>query len=443
MEITSSYKVDIRKTEYKYAIRDTRDYYRKAVDYLVVRIDEVWDDIIAVPVAKNERKNFIEHLFHKTKENPSPVYHDFDSLFPGMPSYFRRSALSAAYGHVSSYRSNYENWVKDGRVGNPPVLPERTNAAPVFYRDNSYIKSKDPDCVYLKLYVDNTWKFVSIPLCHTDMNYINKHWTGKKENCPALMYSHGKWQLCFSFTEQVILPVEVPINERIVCQVDLGVNTDATCSIMKSDGTVLARKFINFGSDKDRLYRVLNRIKKFQRENGPRYSTGLWHYAKALNKHLADRIADAIVTFASENRADVIVFEHLDIKKKAKGSKKQKIAMWRKNGIQKTAEHKAHRLGIRISRVCAWNTSKLAFDGSGEVTRDKSNYSLCTFTTGKRYNCDLSASYNIGARYFIRELFKPLSATEESELTAKVPESQRRTSCTLDTLKKLNAALAA
>ena len=28
--------------------------------------------------------------------------------------------------------------------------------------------------------------------------------------------------------------------------------------------------------------------------------------------------------------------------------------------------------------------------------------------TGKCYHCDLSALYNIGARYFIRELLKPL-----------------------------------
>lgn len=131
------------------------------------------------------------------------------------------------------------------------------------------------------------------------------------------------------------------------------------------------------------------------------------------------------------------------MKKKIKGDKKQKLSIWRKNYIQKASEHKAHRLGIRVSHVCAWNTSKLAFDGSGRVERDKSNYSLCTFTTGKRYNCDLSASYNIGSRYFIRELIKPLSATKVSDIYAKVPECQRRTSCTLKTLKELNTVLTA
>ena len=58
------------------------------------------------------------------------------------------------------------------------------------------------------------------------------------------------------------------------------------------------------------------------------------------------------------------------------------------------------------------------------------------FQTGKRYNCDLSASYNIGARYFIRELLKPLPATERSLLEAKVPSVKRRTSCVYADLKR-------
>ena len=122
---------------------------------------------------------------------------------------------------------------------------------------------------------------------------------------------------------------------------------------------------------------------------------------------------------------------------KNKKTRSQKLALWRKNYIQNIVAHKAHRNGIRISHICAWNTSKLAYDGSGAVTRDKDNYSLCTFNTGKRYNCDLSASYNIGARYFIRELLKPFSVKERSQLEAKVPQLARRTQCTLSSLLSL------
>ena len=74
---------------------------------------------------------------------------------------------------------------------------------------------------------------------------------------------------------------------------------------------------------------------------------------------------------------------------------KQKLHLWRKRDIQRRCEYQAHRKRMRVSRICAWNTSRLAYDGSGAVTRDWENHSLCTFQTGKRYNCDLSASYNI------------------------------------------------
>ena len=206
---------------------------------------------------------------------------------------------------------------------------------------------------------------------------------------------------------------------------------------MESDGTVLARKFINFPSEKDHLYHVLNRIKKFQRQHGSKNSSSFWKYAKRLNEELSKKIAASIVLFATEYHTDVIVFEYLSIKGKKSGSKKQMLHMWRKNDIQNLVEHKAHRIGTRISRVCAKYTSRLAFDGSGEVVRDLDNYSLCTFSNGKQYNCDLSASYNIGARYFIRELLKPVSVKKQSLLLVKIPEVGRRTTCTLDTLKKV------
>ena len=80
---------------------------------------------------------------------------------------------------------------------------------------------------------------------------------------------------------------------------------------------------------------------------------------------------------------------------------------------------------------------------SGYTDPVPENHSLCTFQTGKQYNCDLSASYNIGARYFIRELLKPLPETERSSLEAKVPAVKRRTSCVYADLRKLYAELKA
>ena len=71
--------------------------------------------------------------------------------------------------------------------------------------------------------------------------------------------------------------------------------------------------------------------------------------------------------------------------------------------------------------------------------RDPDDLSLCTFTSGKRYNCDLSASYNIEARYYIRELTKPLPATAWSVLEAEVPAVRR--SCVYADLVRPHAVM--
>ena len=100
---------------------------------------------------------------------------------------------------------------------------------------------------------------------------------------------------------------------------------------------------------------------------------------------------------------------------------------------------------MHVSRICAWGTSRLAFDGSGSVLRgreaDLGSYSVCQFRTGKIYNCDLNASYNLGARYYIRELLKSVPAKVRLALEAKVPQAARRSTCTLSVLINLNAEL--
>jgi hypothetical protein len=85
------------------------------------------------------------------------------------------------------------------------------------------------------------------------------------------------------------------------------------------------------------------------------------------------------------------------------------------------------------------NTS-LAFDGSGEVKRNNKK-DLATFPNGKVYHEDLSASYNIGARYFIREFLKSFSEKKRLQWEAKVPSLAARTRQTLSSLISLHHAL--
>lgn len=307
-----------------------------------------------------------------------------------------------------------------------------------------YLDDCDGDAVRLKLFANKDWNWVTIQLKHTDVVSIQKHMQNAKMSVPTLEKKNKKWFLRFAFEEQVQLN-KTPLDEQKILAVDLGINTDATCSVMNMDGAILAREFINLASDKDQLYHTLNKIKKVQQKYGSNNTQKLWRYAKFHNEELAKRIANSIVNLAVKLKCSVIVFEYLDTNGKKHGSKKQILQMWKKNTIQKIVEHKAHINSIRVSRICAWNTSKLAFDGSGVVLRGREanlvTYELCKFSNGKIYNCDLSASYNIGARYFIREIQKILPVKVWSDIVAKVPECQKRTQCTYNTLLAINDAV--
>ena len=204
------------------------------------------------------------------------------------------------------------------------------HAMPVFYRDVMYREdTEEKDRAYLKLYDGHDWNWFRVSLSHTDMEYLRKNWAGKKAAAPVLEKRHRKYFLRFSYTEEVLL-TKAAAKEQIICSVDLGLNTDAVCTIMRSDGTVLGRKFINFLSEKDRMYRVLGRISRFQRKHGSVQVKSRWAYAKRLNTELGRKIAGAVTGYAEENHADVIVFEYLETKGKISGRKKQKLHLWRK-----------------------------------------------------------------------------------------------------------------
>lgn len=426
MKITSSYGIEIKQMNKIF--RPTVAIYNDAISFCVDAFENEWSNIESLDTM--QRKQYAESLIHSTKNNKAK--YDFDSKFYKMPSYMRRSVINSALGYLSSYHNNLGNWQNNGCKGRKPTFQRHHNKFPTFYKDNMYLSNTE-DTVQLKLFINNDWKWVMVKLKHTDMQYIRKHLQNTKMSVPTLEKKHHKWFLRFAFEEDV----KLKSSKDTILAIDLGINTDATCSVMRNDGTILARKFINFVNDKDQITHTLNKIKGVSQKYGSHNTTKLWRVAKFKNEELARKIAKAITDYATEQNVDVIVFEHLDMKGKKRGSKKQKLHMWKNNSVQKYVEHKAHKNGIRISHICAWNTSKLAYDGSGIVTRDTSNYSLATFSNGKEYNCDLSASYNIGARYFIRELEKSISVKKWSLIQAKVPECVKRTQCTYNTLIKI------
>lgn len=438
MKIYSSYKVKI--DHYNKIFNNTVEIYRRSVSFFINVCDREWD--VIGNLKGFERCRAIEKLTLSSK-NRINVKYDFNEAFTKVPVCLRRSAINAAIGCYSSYYSNLLNW-KENPAGNKPTLQLNRNIMPALYKTNMFVRTGE-FTAKIKIFHNNRWTWLNINLNCGDVRYIQKHCNHKKECVPTLGKQGKSWYLIFPFEDEIKLQT-VNIQDQIICSVDLGLNNNATCSIMRSNGAVISRKFVNLSVEKDRLSKTMNRIKKAQ-QHGAIKTPVIWKHTNDLNADISRKTAKDIIDFAVLYSADVIVFEFLNIQGKKYGKEKQKLTLWRKNEIQKIVEHHAHILGIRISRVCAWNTSKFAYDGSGVVERGtyiqngvkKYNYSICTFQNGKQYNCDLNATYNIGARYFIRELLKSDSVMRRLPSQTKDSDYGTGSTRTLSTLIRLNA----
>lgn len=443
MEIRSTYRVKI--LHYNKIFSASIEAYRKAVEYFIPVCLENWGYISTFP-GSNARQGAVEGLTIPTKNNPTPRYRfpEADRQFQKFPCYLRRAAITEAIGKVSSYKSNLANWEAEdpSTREKQPGMPRSGNVYPALYKDNMY-KQSGPYEFQVKVWIRNTWDWITVNVRKSDMDYITKHCKERKRLSPTLQKRYKNWYLDFCFEENVALN-ETLIEEKVILAVDLGINNACTCSAMLSDGTVAGRHFLKLPAEEDSLRHAIGRIKKAQQHGAGRMPR-LWGKAKGINQDISVKTANFIIDTAIRYNADVIVFEALDTSGKKRGSKKQRLHHWKAQAVQSMVTDKAHRFGMRISRICAWGTSKLAYDGSGTVLRGKdadlASYSVCRFQTGKVYNCDLSASYNIGARYFIRELLKALPEKVKLDVLAKVPELSKRTTCTLSSLIRMHAAL--
>ena len=436
MKMYTTYSVKIK--HYNSIFKETVAIYRRAVDYILNVCLENWEEISSLE--DRNRFVYVERLIHATKDNPAPAY-GFDSKFYKMPSYMRRGAINEVIGKVSSYTSNLANWNKNP-IGKQPSYPKAGYAFPFMYRKGMYNQTSDYTA-QIKVYTRNTWDWINIDLRKSDMDYIARHCHDRKQCAPTLQKRGHEWFLDFPFEEKCTLN-DTSVFDRTIVAVDLGINTAATVSIMQSDGTILGRHFCKLPEETDRLMHSVNRVKKAQ-QNGNHKTPRLWAKVKGINHDISVKTAEFIIETAVSYNADVVVFEHLDKTGKVRGSKKQRIKLWRSQEVQSIVANRAHRLGMRISRVCAWGTSALAYDGSGRVLRGRdagfNTFEICRFPNGKVYNCDLSASYNIGARYFIRKILKSLDENSRLRIEVKIPQCSKRSTCTFTTLINLNAEL--
>lgn len=438
-----SYNVEVinNTNKLRHIVANTLALYNSALNYVCDVVLKHYDEI--KELNNLEGRMYLEHLIHNTKNNIAK--YDFDSIYYKLPCYLLRDIESKAIGHIFSYKSNLDNYKKEryNKISNGKKFKKREpslskcNLLPSFYKGNMYKMISD-NKIALKIYEDNDWKYEEFKLKKNDLKYINKI-NGKRYN-PEIKIIGKKIYIKFTFEIEDLKLQDKELNKRIICGVDLGVNNDATISIMNYEGTILGRHFINT-NNKDLMNHLLNKKRKIQRNSGNyKYLRNLHINNKinSINENIVNHTVNQIIKICLSYGVDVIVFENLRHKfKRAKRSFRARLHRWRKIAIYNKAYEMAHRNGIRVSTVNPNGTSRYAYDGSGLVERDNDNYSICKFVSGKIYNCDLSASYNIAARYYIRETLKPLDVNSRSELETKASLALSGTKLTYNTFKVL------
>lgn len=427
MPFTLSYKARIyMSNEAKHCSDLTIGVYNDVVEYVIHIVEREWDNIKASSKYQSGRTIYVEHLIHKTSKSPNPKYKSFDRIFSNLPSYFRRAAIQVAIGDYKAWRTAHDKWIEGGRVGKEPTLTYERNHTPSFYKSNMFTYQVGSFAIIrLKLFDGKCWRWFDVRVRKCDAAYIQNKMaipTGTVK-APTIFKEGHNWSLRVPFEFKYDLS-DAEIFDQRVCAIDLGVNTDVTCCVMLSDGTIVARKTFNHAADKAKMYHQFNKIRKAQSQGATKIQRK-WDRVNNINEELTRKIVRDIIDFAVMYSCTDIACEFLDTKGKIKGSKKYRLKLWRKRGIYHHLVGQAHLWGMHVHQVCAWRTSQLAFDGSGFVQRGRYivddngvslgySYSWARFTTGKLYNADLNAAYNIGARYFIREILKALGVTSGS-----------------------------
>ena len=228
---------------------------------MIPNVQTHWDELMKLEYTK-QCTLYTEKLIHSTAENQAR--YGFDEKFPKFPSYLRRAVINRTLGIVSSYRSNLANW-EEKTKGQAPKLNFTHFVYPAYYKGGLF-KNFNPvkQTIELKVYKHGDWVFEEYRLKTSDCKYYQKYLAGMKQNVPIIQKKGRRFYATFSYEENVQLVKEDSIDK--ICAVDLGLGTDATCSIMGKDGTVYARKFIPFSEEHDQLHTQLGRIKRNQNE---------------------------------------------------------------------------------------------------------------------------------------------------------------------------------
>ncbi|MGL5942629.1 MAG: IS200/IS605 family accessory protein TnpB-related protein [Waterburya sp.] len=391
--------------EQKQLLQNTVSEFRRLVRCLVGVVNVHWTSIGVLDA--NAQIPGVEKLIHATALNPNPKYQYFNRRFYKFPSYYRRGAIQFAIGQISSFNTRYREW-QSGIRKDKDTLPPRLNADcgtyPPLYKGQCIRLSNDLNSAAIKVFTGTDWVWETVGIIGHRQRHLNPN---NKRKSPYLVINQKRCYLSVPF--QIKTPKLA--DQESVLSIDLGINTTATVSVINFDGTVSHREFIHPGRDIDRRDVRLKRISKKASLTGKLqkgFARGLYRKAGNINREIGQKVSAQVIKIAKHFGVKYIVFEHLKSWRPRGGKKRstlrQRFHGWLHRRIVKNTEMKWSELGGRVVFVNPRGTSSYAYDGSGKLKRSSSNYELAVFASGKKYNCDLSASYNIGARFILKLL---------------------------------------
>ncbi len=203
----------------------------------------------------------LEKLTHTTKENPHPVM-PLSTIAEHIPAMFRRAAIHAALGSARSFHTTLAIWRKQKEKAiargkkftiRPPVPPRTWNKSVTLYAGQW--KERTSTTIMLKVWTGRSWAWVKCRLQGRDLP------EGWEIGSAQLVQHAGHWWLHTPLEQARPNPgnVEKQITsnpDTRLCSVDLNISTHlAVCSILTTDGTVLATLILSRGFEVKRNIR--------------------------------------------------------------------------------------------------------------------------------------------------------------------------------------------
>jgi IS605 OrfB family transposase len=435
--------------------------------FLLTQTKEVVEKQIKTRKLKNQE--ILTEIEKRTLKTKAHQYTEIDikTIYPNLPTSFRRSCINTSTGMCRSYLSNLVSWQSRSKIKkskNPPAPPTPKNL-PTFYSGTYEIELLDiqNQFVRLKVYSQRARCDASVRrrLLQRSTTPSTGEWVfinypikiGKKE---FQILQSGEWKILSPtlvpkkkkgrIEWYLHIPVEKVVNVKKIeeqkkenknlttLSVDMGLKHIAVITVRKNNKIVFV-KF--FRCEKISAHRLRHLEKIFQKQKnsgksikGQRSNKQLWEHIGEMNDAHAHLVSREIVDKALEYGVDVIIIEHLRKFRNKKGERKskkfnRKCTYWLKGKLEFNLRYKALEHGILVKSVNPAFTSQICNKCGGFGERFSNNSLFRCFYCGYCANADFNASVNLHKVFWdtfpLSKRKKKLQAGFSPQITIKKP----------------------